>query len=94
MAASGCPIPCISRPLASRAAKALHTESPPDCYCVVSLNEARVAHTAVAPKSNHPQWGERFILLVAHDIQEVLITVKDKDVLGSKFMGKVRGGLY
>ena len=76
--------------LVLRAAKALKTETPPDCYCVVSLNEARIAHTAVTPKSNHPKWDERFILLVAHDIQEVVITVKDKDLLGSKFMGKAR----
>ena len=58
---------------------------------MVSLNEARIAHTMVAPQSNHPQWGERFILPVAHDTEEVLITVKDRDLLGSKFMGKVRG---
>ena len=53
------------------AARTLHMESPPDCYCVVSLNEARIAHTRVTPQSNNPQWGERFVLLVAHDTEEV-----------------------
>ena len=69
--------------------KALNTESPPDCYAVVSLHEARIAHTHIDPHSNHPRWGERFIVPVAHDVEMLTVTVKDKDVVGTKFRGKV-----
>ena len=60
---------------------------------MVSLHEARIAHTHIDPRSNHPRWGERFIVPVAHDVETLTVTVKDKDFVGTKFRGKVWASL-
>ena len=36
------------------------------------------------------QIAEQFVIPVAHDVDEVVVRVKDKDVVGSKVMGVVR----
>ncbi len=74
------------------AANTLNIGSAPDCYAVVSLHEARIAHTHIDRRTNHPRWGERFIVPVAHDVDALTVTVKDKDMVGSNFMGQVSSG--
>ena len=56
---------------------------------MVSLHEARIAHTHIDRRTNHPWWGERFIVPVAHDVDALTVKVKDKDMVGSNFMGQV-----
>ena len=77
-----------------RAANTLNIGSAPDCYAVVSLHEARIAHTHIDRRTNHPRWGERFIVPVAHDVDALTVTVKDKDLVGSNFMGQARALSY
>ena len=63
----------------------------PDCYTVIELGGARVARTRVEMDNNDPKWGERFVIACAHDVDDVVVRVKDKDAVGSKTMGLVRG---
>jgi len=76
------------------AANTLNVGSAPDCYAVVSLHEARIAHTHIDRRTNHPRWGERFIVPVAHDVDALTVKVKDKDMVGSNFMGQVSSTLW
>lgn len=62
----------------------------PDCYTVIELGGARVARTRIDMDNNDPKWGERFVIACAHDVDDVIVRVKDKDAVGSKTMGLVR----
>mmetsp|Transcript_18608 Transcript_18608/g.56169 ORF Transcript_18608/g.56169 Transcript_18608/m.56169 type:complete len:842 (-) Transcript_18608:570-3095(-) len=75
------------RSVEKAAAKATRVAGKPDCYTVVELGDARVVRTSIFPKSNDPKWGESFVVAVAHDVQTVLVRVKDKDMFGSNTMG-------
>ncbi len=57
---------------------------------MIELAGARVARTRIDPKTNNPKWGEKFVIACAHDVDSVIVRVKDKDAVGSKTMGMVR----
>lgn len=57
---------------------------------MIELGGARVARTRIDPRTNDPKWGERFVIACAHDVDELIVRVKDKDAVGSKTMGMVR----
>lgn len=60
-----------------------------DPYTTVVLAGARVARTRVLSNNVNPVWNERFQIPVAHFAHEIVLEVKDQDVMGSQFIGKV-----
>ena len=76
--------------LRHHAAKVTGLAGKPDCYTVIELGGARVARTRIDMDNNDPKWGERFVIACAHDVDDVIVRVKDKDAIGSKTMGLVR----
>ena len=75
------------------AAKVTGLAGKPDCYTVIELGGARVARTRIDMDNNDPKWGERFVIACAHDVDDVIVRVKDKDAVGSKTMGLVRAAV-
>jgi C2 domain len=71
-------------------AKVTRLAGKPDCYTVIELGGARVARTRIEMDNNDPKWGERFVIACAHDVDDIVVRVKDKDAVGSKTMGLVR----
>jgi phospholipase D1/2 len=60
-----------------------------DPYTTVVLAGARVARTRVISNNVNPVWKEHFLIPVAHYVRDIVFEVKDQDVVGSQFIGKV-----
>ena len=60
-----------------------------DPYTTVVLGDARVARTRVISNNVNPVWKEHFQIPVAHHVRDIVLEVKDQDVMGSQFIGKV-----
>ena len=60
-----------------------------DPYTTVVLAGARVARTRVISNNANPVWKEHFLIPVAHYTHTIVLEVKDQDILGSQFIGKV-----
>lgn len=60
-----------------------------DPYAAVNLAGARVARTRVINNETNPKWDEHFSIPVAHYVDNVVITVKDNDMLGAQLIGDV-----
>eukprot|EP00850_Spirogloea_muscicola_P007980 SM000041S15539 [mRNA] locus=s41:629295:630602:- [translate_table: standard] len=60
-----------------------------DSYAVVQLGSAAVAHTNVAYNNTSPKWDQHYQIPVAHRCSNVVIAVKDSDVIGAQLMGTV-----
>eukprot|EP00249_Psilotum_nudum_P007970 c20950_g2_i1 orf=1-1665(-) len=61
-----------------------------DPYACVVLMGATVARTRVISNDQDPVWEEHFTILVAHNVAEVELVVKDNDMLGAQFIGEVK----
>ncbi|KAJ3704552.1 hypothetical protein LUZ61_008257 [Rhynchospora tenuis] len=60
-----------------------------DPYITVSVSYAVVARTYVIDNNENPIWDQHFFVPVAHEVPEVLFTVKDDDTLGAQIIGTV-----
>ncbi|XP_020079646.1 phospholipase D delta-like [Ananas comosus] len=58
-----------------------------DPYVTVSVAGAVVARTRVIPNSQDPEWGEHFVVPLAHRAAAVEFHVKDNDVFGAQLIG-------
>ncbi|KAE8685423.1 Phospholipase D delta [Hibiscus syriacus] len=61
-----------------------------DPYVTVCLPQATVARTRVLKNSQNPKWNERFIIPLAHPVNELEINVKDNDLFGSEAIGTAK----
>ncbi|XP_039009654.1 phospholipase D delta-like isoform X1 [Hibiscus syriacus] len=61
-----------------------------DPYVTVSLPQATVARTRVLKNSQNPKWNERFIIPLAHPVNELEVNVKDNDLFGSEAIGTAK----
>ncbi len=61
-----------------------------DPYAYVVLAGAKVASTRVIINNANPRWNEHFQIPVAHFTNEILIVIKDEDMLGAQHIGEVR----
>jgi hypothetical protein len=61
-----------------------------DPYAYVVLAGAKVASTHVIINNANPRWNEHFQIPVAHFTNEILIVIKDEDMVGAQHIGEVR----
>ncbi|GAQ78336.1 phospholipase D [Klebsormidium nitens] len=75
---------CVSK--AEGASRRIHS----DPYAAVDFGPARVARTRVIKNAPNPRWNERFTLPIAHEIEHVVVEVKDADYAGAQLIGTVK----
>ena len=78
--------PCINTLSKVDVEKSIHS----DPYACVILKGATVARTQVISNSLSPQWNEHFEIPVAHTVSDVIVVVKDNDIMGAQFIGQVQ----
>ncbi|KAH9569186.1 hypothetical protein CY35_03G118900 [Sphagnum magellanicum] len=61
-----------------------------DPYAYVVIAGAKVASTRVIINNANPRWNEHFQIPVAHFTNEILIVIKDEDMVGAQHIGEVR----
>ncbi|KAJ8423037.1 hypothetical protein Cgig2_002583 [Carnegiea gigantea] len=57
-------------------------------YATVDLDKARVAHTQMINSPFHPHWFQSFRIYCAHEVSEVIFTVKDNNLVGATLIGR------
>ncbi|KAK9802796.1 hypothetical protein WJX73_007251 [Symbiochloris irregularis] len=63
---------------------------PARAYATVDLGPARRARTRIIKTTTHPQWDERFSILVADKVRGVGFTIKDANIFSSPAIGQAR----
>ena len=61
-----------------------------DPYVVLEIGKAKLLKSAVILDDLNPKWFEKFRVDVAHETNELVFHIKDKDVVGSKSLGMVK----
>lgn len=61
-----------------------------DPYVTVSVPQTTLARTRVISNSQNPEWEERFVIPLAHPLDEMEFRVKDDDVFGAQSIGTVK----
>lgn len=62
--------------------------SPYRLYATIDLDKARVAHTIMSSKPSKPQWFETFRVYCAHEVSEIIFTVKDENPISATLIGR------
>ncbi|MED6133693.1 hypothetical protein PIB30_030552 [Stylosanthes scabra] len=58
-------------------------------YATVDLDKARVGRTRmIGNQHSHPKWNETFEIYCAHNISEIIFTVKDGNPIGATLIGR------
>ncbi|XP_041020111.1 phospholipase D delta [Juglans microcarpa x Juglans regia] len=61
-----------------------------DPYVKVTVPQVTLARTRVLKNSQDPQWNERFLIPLAHQVVNLEFQVKDDDVFGAEIIGTVK----
>ncbi|KAK9742226.1 hypothetical protein RND81_03G157200 [Saponaria officinalis] len=57
-------------------------------YATVDLDNVRVAHTQIKNTPSNPQWFQSFQIYCAHEVSEIIFTVKDENPVSATLIGR------
>ncbi|GAB2275465.1 Phospholipase D [Dionaea muscipula] len=57
-------------------------------YATVDLDKARVGRTRMVGNPSNPQWFENFNLYCAHEVSDIIFTIKDENPVGATLIGR------